>query len=103
MVLFASLWGDSSIRRGNGNRLTLWGKQVFLFRNRSVVIVFSSWGKWSDSRALCGRVGSAAQDLPRSIAHSGEARHAHALLSEVDSRRTRADGSDHGFDGPEVY
>ncbi len=72
-------------------------------RNCSVVVVFSFWGKCPDRHAFCGRVGSAAQNLSRAIAHSGKARDAHPLLSEMDSRRARADRSDHGFDRPEIY
>src|SRR5208282_697756 len=93
--------GESKIRRGNG--LTLWGEELFLSRHCSVVIVFSFWGEWSDSRALGGRVGSAAQDFPHAIAHSGQDGDTHTLLSKMDSRRARADRSDHGFDRPEVY
>src|SRR5208282_2522220 len=94
-------WGESKIRRGNG--LTLWGEELFLSRHCSVGIVFSFWREWSDSRALGGRDGCAAQDLPHAIAHSGQAGNAHALLSQMDSRRARADRSDHGFDRPEIY
>src|SRR5260370_13085209 len=92
---------DSTIRRGNG--LKYWGQGKLLLCNLSVVIVSSFWGKWSDRRALCGRVGSAAQDPPRAIAYSGQARDAHALLSKMDSGRARADGSGHRFNSPEAY
>src|ERR1700730_14704427 len=92
---------DSTIRRGNG--LKYWGEGKLLSCNLSVVIVSSFWGKWSDRRTLCGRVGSAAQDPARAIAYSGQARDAHALLSKMDSGRARADGSGRRFDRPEVY
>src|SRR5258708_25191832 len=92
---------DSTIRRGNG--LTLWSEELLLARNFSVVVVFSLWSKCSNYRDLCGRVGSAAQNPPCAIAHPRYARDAHALLSKMDSGRARADGSDHGFDRPEVH
>src|ERR1700734_2512294 len=85
----------------NGPRL--WMAEGFLPGTCFLVVTFIFRREQPHRHAFRRRIGGAPQDLPRTIAHSSQARDPHTLLPEMDSRGARPHRPDHGFDGAEIY